>query len=94
VSDVQQGGDSHPQSGQDGLQNAVQRRGSFLGTLKAVAWSFFGVRRARDFQQDTEQLNPIHIVIAGVLAAILFVLMLILLVNWVVSSGIAGKAVI
>jgi hypothetical protein len=73
----------------DTLKSAVQRKGTFVGTLKAVAWSFFGVRRAQDFEQDTEQLNPIHIVIAGVLAAVVFVLMLLLLVNWVLSSGIA-----
>jgi hypothetical protein len=85
VSDVPgQGTDS-----KDNLKSAVQRKGTFVGTLKAVAWSFFGVRRARDFEQDTEQLNPVHIVIAGVLAAAVFVLMLIGLVNWVLSSGIA-----
>jgi hypothetical protein len=85
VSDVPgQGNDS-----KDNLKSAVQRKGTFVGTLKAVAWSFFGVRRARDFEQDTEQLNPVHIVIAGVLAAAVFVLMLIGLVNWVLSSGIA-----
>jgi hypothetical protein len=29
----------------DGLKDAVQRKGSFLQTMRAVAWSFFGVRK-------------------------------------------------
>jgi hypothetical protein len=65
--------------------SVVARKGSFLGTLKAVAWSFFGVRRGADYERDVSQLNPVHVVIAGVLAAVLFVFGLLALVQWVVS---------
>ena len=44
---------------------AVARRGSFLGTMKAVAWSFFGVRRSAGYEHDMSKLNPVHVVIAG-----------------------------
>lgn len=74
----------------DGLKDAVKRRGSFLGTMKAVAWSFFGVRKSGDYEKDVEQLNPVHLVIAGVLGAALFVVVLVLLVQWVLSSGVAS----
>jgi Protein of unknown function (DUF2970). len=69
---------------------AVTRKGSWLRTFKAVAWSFFGVRRARDYEQDVSQLKPQHVIIAGLVAAALFVAMLVLLVRWVVGSGVAG----
>lgn len=71
------------------LRDAAQRKGSFVQTLKAVAWSFFGVRKSTDYAQDVAKINPVHVVVAGVLAALVFVLGLILLVRWVIASGVA-----
>ena len=71
------------------LKEAAQRKGSFLQTMRAVAWSFFGVRKSSDYAKDVGQLNPVHVIIAGVLGAILFIVLLALLVNWVISSGVA-----
>jgi hypothetical protein len=73
-----------------GLKEAVQRRGSFLHTLRAVAWSFFGVRKGSEYEKDVGQLNPLHVIAAGVIAAVLFVVALVLLVNWVIGSGVAA----
>ena len=72
------------------LHDAAARKGSFLQTLRAVAWSFFGVRRSAGHAQDVAVLNPVHVVIAGVIGAALFVLALVLLVQWVVGSGVAS----
>ena len=74
----------------DGLKEAASRRGSFLQTVRAVAWSFFGVRRSADYAQDVQKLNPVHVVVAGVLGAALFIFALVMLVRWVVGSGVAG----
>jgi hypothetical protein len=74
----------------DDLRSAAQRRGSFAQTVKAVAWSFFGVRRAVDYERDVSRLNPVHVVIAGVMGALVFILVLVLLVNWIIGSGIAA----
>jgi hypothetical protein len=71
------------------LKQAVQRKGSFLQTLRAVAWSFFGVRKSSEYAKDVSQLNPLHVVIAGVAAALLFIAVLVVLVNWVLASGVA-----
>ena len=60
-----------------------QRKGSFIDTVKAVAWGFIGVRRNADYQKDIARLNPLHLLAVGVGMAFLFVLALILLVNWV-----------
>jgi hypothetical protein len=72
------------------LKQAVARRGSFLRTFKAVAWSFFGVRKGADYEKDIAQLNPLHVIVAGIVAAALFVIGLVLLVKWVIASGVAA----
>jgi len=72
------------------LKEAAARRGSFVQTARAVAWSFFGVRRSADLAQDVQKLNPLHVIIAGIVGAALFVAALVLLVRWVVGSGVAG----
>lgn len=61
-----------------------RRKGSILGTVKAVLWGFIGVRRNADYQKDIATLNPIHIIAVGIVMAMLFVIGLIALVNWVV----------
>ena len=63
---------------------------TFLQTARAVAWSFFGVRRAVDLERDAQRLNPVHVVVGGVLGAVLFVAALVWLVRWVVGSGVAA----
>ncbi len=65
-------------------KRVVARKMSFLQTVRAVFWSFFGVRKKSDYEQDAAQLNPVHVVIAGVIAAALFVAGLILIVRMVV----------
>jgi hypothetical protein len=60
-----------------------KRKGSFVGTVKAVLWGFLGVRRNADYQNDIAKLNPLHLIAVGVGMAFLFVLALIALVNWV-----------
>ena len=72
------------------LKQAVGRRGSFVRTFKAVAWSFFGVRKGSEYEKDIAQLNPLHVIVAGIIAAALFVVGLVLLVKWVIGSGIAA----
>ena len=80
----------HPgEPGDAGLRGAVARRGAFGRTLKAVAWSFFGVRKSAEHAKDLEQLNPLHVIVAAVVAAALFVGGLLALVSWILSSGVA-----
>ena len=77
------------QPGSD-IKQAVARRGSFLQTMKAVAWSFMGIRRSDGYEQDVSKLNPIHVIAAGLLAAVLFVIGTLALVRWIVASGVAN----
>ena len=73
-----------------GLKAASRRKLSFFQTMRAVAWSFFGVRKLADLEKDVNQLNPVHVVIAGVMGALVLIAVLATLVNWVLASGIAA----
>jgi hypothetical protein len=70
----------------DDLRDAVQRKMSFGATVKAVLWSFFGVRKKSGYDEDTQTLNPVHVIIAGLIAAVLFVLALLMVVKMVVAK--------
>ncbi len=61
-------------------------KATFAQALVAVFWSFFGVRKSADHARDAARLDPVHVVIAGVIGVALFVLVLILIVNSVVKS--------
>jgi len=61
-----------------------------METMRAVAWSFFGVRRRADYERDVQRLNPVHVIIAGIVGAAIFVGLLVALIRWVISSGIAA----
>lgn len=71
----------------EGLKEAVRRKGSFGQTVAAVAWSFFGVRRSADHEQDLSRINPLHVVVAGLIGAALFIGALVLVVRWVVAAS-------
>ena len=74
----------------EGLKEAVRRPASPLQTFRAVAWSFFGIRRSAGHADDVQKLNPVHLVIAAIISAALFVVALLLLVRWVIGSGVAA----
>ena len=57
---------------------------SVLRTVQAVLWSFLGVRKNAEYQKDTERLNPFLLIAVGLVIALMFVLGLMALVNWVV----------
>jgi hypothetical protein len=64
----------------------MRRKMSFGATMKAVFWSFFGVRKRQDYEKDAAQLNPVHVIIAGLIAAALFIAVLIFIVRMVVAK--------
>ncbi|MDO8440210.1 MAG: DUF2970 domain-containing protein [Polaromonas sp.] len=64
----------------------TRRKGSIWRTVKAVSWSFVGLRARGDYEKDVEQLNPMHIVIVALVGVVVFVGSLILLATWVVGQ--------
>ncbi|CAG9178433.1 hypothetical protein LMG23992_03751 [Cupriavidus laharis] len=73
----------------DELKDAVKRKMSFVQTMRAVLWSFIGLRKGAAHENDMAKLNPVHVVIAGVIAAAVFIAILITIVRAVVSSAAA-----
>lgn len=71
----------------DQLAESTQRKLNFVQTLKAVLWAMFGVRKRAGLREDTAKLNPVYVILTGVLFGVVFVTALIVLVQWVVSSA-------
>ncbi|NUZ07037.1 DUF2970 domain-containing protein [Schlegelella sp. ID0723] len=57
--------------------------------MATVPWAFFGVGKSATHKDESNPINPVHVVVAGLIGAALFVLVLVLLVNFVLSSGVA-----
>jgi len=63
------------------------RNASLLETAKAVFWSFLGIRKRAAHESDLARLKPAHVIIAGILGAVIFVTGLILIAKFVVSRA-------
>ncbi len=61
---------------------------SFFRAVQAVLWSFIGIRKNSAGQEDMAKLNPFHVLVVGIAMALIFVVGLIALVNWVVAQPI------
>jgi hypothetical protein len=61
-------------------------KGNLLRTVKAVAWSFIGIRKNSEYKEDLARVNPFHIIAVAIAGVVLFVGSLVLLVNWVVKG--------
>ena len=57
-----------------------------MRAVKAVAWSFLGIRKNSEFQEDIAKITPLHVMGVGLVAVFLFVIGLIVLVNLVVAK--------
>ncbi len=55
-------------------------KGGNLKAALAVFWSFFGVRKRRDYDADAQSLTPAQVIIAGLIGGAVFVMALLLLV--------------
>ncbi|WPB56602.1 DUF2970 domain-containing protein [Xylophilus sp. GOD-11R] len=59
------------------------RRPGFLRSVRAVAWSFLGLRKASGLEEDAH-LHPLLVLAVGFGAAVVLVLALMALVRWIV----------
>ncbi len=75
----------HGAAGGPDPQRAGSGRAGPIETMKAVMWSFFGVRGRAGYERDIERLNPVYVILTAIVLAALFVLSLIVLVRWVVA---------
>ena len=56
-----------------------------VATLKTVLAGMLGVRAKADHERESASLNPLHVIIAGVVVAVLFVLTLVAIASFVVG---------
>ena len=61
------------------------RRATPLQVAKAVLSAFVGIRKRAAHEHDAVTLSPVHVIIAGVIGAAIFVLSLIVLVRYITS---------
>lgn len=54
---------------------------SFLATMRAILWSFIGLRRHSDYEKDVTGLNPFYVLIAALIGVSLFIGILLLVVS-------------
>ena len=59
---------------------------SFGRSIKTVAWSFLGIRKHSEDQEDLARVNPLHVIAVAMAAVLAFVMGLIYFVNWVAAS--------
>jgi hypothetical protein len=64
----------------------AQKKASLLQVVKAVFWSFLGIRKRRDYETDSAELKPLQVIVAGLIGAAILVLSLILLVRFVIGK--------
>jgi hypothetical protein len=57
----------------------IMKQASFLDTVKTVLWAMIGIRRKADHERA--QVKPVHVIIAGLVAVVLFILTLVTVVR-------------
>ncbi len=60
---------------------------AFFRAAKAVFWSFLGIRRRSQHEQDIGTLKPAQVIVAGLIGAAMFVLALVALVQFIVRHA-------
>jgi hypothetical protein len=57
-----------------------------MQVLGAVFSSFLGIRKKASGERDTVTIKPQHVIFAGILCAVLFVLVLVVLVRFITRA--------
>ena len=66
---------------------AAHRNAGFAQIVGAIFWSFFGIRRKAAGERDMVTIKPLHVIIAGLLGAAVFVFVLVVLVTIITHTG-------
>jgi hypothetical protein len=63
------------------------RPASIQQVARAVFWSFFGIRKRRNLEQDAATIKPLHAIAGGVIGMVLFVLALLVIVRLILENA-------
>ena len=61
-------------------------KASPLQVMRAVMWSFIGIRKSSGYADDVAKIRPVQVIVAGVLVAALFVGSLVVLVKFLTAK--------
>lgn len=64
----------------------TQQKAGFWATVRAVLWSFIGIRRRSAYQQDARSLDPRAVIVAGLIGGVVFVVTILLVVRLVLAD--------
>jgi len=70
----------------DQVGEGPRAKASPLQVLRAVLWSFIGIRKSSGYADDVAKIKPVQVIIAGVLVAALFVGSLVVLVKFLTAK--------
>ena len=59
----------------------------FLATVSAVLGAFIGIRKRSAYERDAAQFKARHLIVAGVIGGIVFVVTMVMLARFVVSQA-------
>jgi amino acid transporter len=64
----------------------VRPKASALQVMRAVLWSFIGIRKSSGYADDVAKIRPAQVIVAGLLAAAVFVGSLVVLVKFLTAK--------
>ncbi|MES2356159.1 MAG: DUF2970 domain-containing protein [Pseudomonadota bacterium] len=64
-------------------KQAPAKKAGPLQIALAVFWSFFGVRKQKNWQEDAATITPVQAIIGGLIGAVIFVFLLLFIVRLV-----------
>ena len=70
----------------DDSEKPDKRKASIGATFKTVLWSFVGLGSKSNNEKDSGPLNPVHLIIAAVICALIFITVLLVIVKNVVAK--------
>jgi hypothetical protein len=70
----------------DDSEKPDKRKASIGATFKTVLSSFIGLRNKSANEKDVGPLNPVHLIIAAIICALIFITILLVIVKNVVAK--------
>ena len=61
------------------------RKATPIQVVKAVLSAFIGIRKRAAHEHDAVTITPVQVIVTGIIAAVVFVVSLVLLVRWITS---------
>ncbi|HEY4370717.1 MAG TPA: DUF2970 domain-containing protein [Burkholderiales bacterium] len=74
-----------PGDGKDDAAKPAQAA-SPAQVIRAVLWSFIGIRKKSGYEDDVAKIKPVQVIVAGILMAALFVGCLVVLVRFLTAK--------